>query len=879
MIIKHSKSQNSPNGLLNRYPDQFVSEKTKESKDWIKENMDFFASQAYKQFTDNCSTFIKNYDLVKGILRREDFYEEPAIKTFTDTLEQSMDLPKFVKHYPIMNPPLSELHGELSQRPDNVRCKAFDDQSKSEELQYRTETLQNFILSTAKSKILNKRLQSGELDPQSMSEEDLQAAMQNIDEEAYEKVKDDMMNYTSEAEDWSNHILEALKVEFNIKEKSEEAFRDLLICAREYYHVLEDNSNTGFRVETLNPKNVWKLTTPDKKYMKDAYAGGIVEIMELSDILDKYNISKEEVDHLLSRANGLGYGEIRESNLVKSNPTTGPNSVTYDVYDPLVEQYKMAFESYLKSDGNSNSNNQDYFGLANTVTAFGSKFVVVTSYWKSKKKVGKLVYLDENDEPQTKIVDENYKTIPEEISIEWGYINRWYKGIKIGPDIYYVEPYDLLDYCPIIGVIFENKNTEAKSLVDLMKPFQVIYNVCMNHLFKYLGDDKGKMLMTSLRTIPKLKGQDPQDAVEQWMMMGKELQTLLLDDSPENLKGTTGFNQHTIQDMSRREDLAARIDLAYRMKIECWQLVGFNPERLGSIAATQTATGTNAAMTQSYAQTEPYFAQHEYVLNDLYQAMVDAAQYILVNNPSTTLSYINSEGKAQFLAFNGDNIKMRDIKVFITNRAADKRVFDQLQQLSSTILQNGGDIADVATLYTSNSIRQMEHVYQVLKEEKKKFMMQEQQQKQQELEQQQSQFEQNLQYQEQVRQEDIENENYNKQLDRLSKERIAIIGATAFGKVESDDTNNNGVFDVLESTRVANEQLSAQNDHNINLQKLSLDQQKQNDSRQLELKKIDQEKEKLKVEREKIEAQKWIAKENKTAAELKARQARAKKKK
>ena len=74
------------------------------------------------------------------------------------------------------------------------------------------------------------------------------------------------------------------------------------------------------------------------------------------------------------------------------------------------------------------------------------------------------------------LVDENYKsgTIPTQESLEWGWINQWYQGIKIGPDIYHIKPYNLLPYCPIIGQTFEVKNTEAKSLVDMMKPFQVI---------------------------------------------------------------------------------------------------------------------------------------------------------------------------------------------------------------------------------------------------------------------------------------------------------------------------------------------------------------------------------------------------------------------
>ena len=42
-----------------------------------------------------------------------------------------------------------------------------------------------------------------------------------------EQVKDQLDSYTSVAEKWANHILTCQKAEFNIKEKSEDAFRDL----------------------------------------------------------------------------------------------------------------------------------------------------------------------------------------------------------------------------------------------------------------------------------------------------------------------------------------------------------------------------------------------------------------------------------------------------------------------------------------------------------------------------------------------------------------------------------------------------------------------------------------------------------------------------
>jgi hypothetical protein len=95
------------------------------------------------------------------------------------------------------------------------------------------------------------------------------------------------------------------------------------------------------------------------------------------------------------------------------------------------------------------------------------------------------------------------------------------------------------------------------------------------------------------------------------------------------------------------------------MKAECWELIGMSKQRMGSVSASETATGTNTAMQQSYSQTEPLFIAHEYVLGQFYQAIIDASLYIA---EQSTLSYITSEGQSSFVQVNGTDLKFRDLK-------------------------------------------------------------------------------------------------------------------------------------------------------------------------------------------------------------------------
>jgi hypothetical protein len=850
-IIRYTKDATIRYAYLNIFPDQFKTDKEKEDESWIKNTMDYFANRAYAEYTKNRDTFVKNYDLMKGILRMEDFYQDGNVKSFTEMLEADLKLPAYVQMYSIMTTPVNELIGELTKRPDTYAVKAFDDDSKAEELQFKTDTLHEYVISNARQKILQKAAAEG----QQISEE-------QVEQMSLEQLQEELDSYTSVAEKWANNTLTCAKADFNIKEMSEDAFRDLLVSNRQFYHIYEDNSKTGFNVEVVNPKNEWHLTTPDRKYISDpsgrmrgAYAAGTVQVMELSELIEAVpELTKEEIDHLRSSLQDYGLINVRESNLGNPNAGNGIDSIEYDTFDPLVLQERMMIESDMKE---NNDSLRDFLGLTNNVSAFGYKYVLVRSYWASKKKIGRVVFLDEMMNEQSMLVDENYKsgTIPTQISLEWGWVNQWYQGKKIGPDIYHMSPYKLLDYCPIIGTIHEIKNTESRSLVDLMKPFQVLYNVAMNQLFKLMEKEVGKVQLMSLRHVPIPKDGDAQDALDIWEMEARNRGVVFVDDSPENLKAPSSFNQFTALDLTRTQEIQSRYTLAQQMKIECWELVGMSKQRMGSISASESATGTNTAMQQSYSQTEPLFVAHEYVLGQFYQAIIDAALYVESSKPESTLSFINSEGVSAFVQVNGTDLKFRDLKVFPTNRPEDIKMFNEVRQLSQAILQNGGSVYEVIELYSTKSIRQMKKVFKDLRDKLDAQQQQAFQQKQQELEQQAQQFKATQDAALQQHMIEMENENYQNELDRINRKEIANIQALSRNENATADTDNSGISDALEITNLTMQQNKADKDYLAKMSDI-------NSKNALASKKMDVEKEKLKVARENMQNDLAIAKEN-----------------
>jgi len=743
-----------------------------------------------------------------------------------------------------MNPPINTLKGELQKRPNIHRVRAMDVDSRSEELEYKTTITQNLIVEAATRLIQNKLALSEK--SENINEEDLQR-------EITSKIEDLLTDYTSLAEKWGNHILAALQIYFNIADKSSDAFSDLLTCARQFYEVYEDTSKIGFNIRVHNPKNVWMVGVQDIKYTSGVsgdrgtpYAIGTIHVKELSEIIEEFpQLTIEEIEHLR---------EIQNEYLMQNAKTnvggtkTGIDSIIYTTYDRAVYQERQFAESQIQDSYNHILSD---FQMNASSFAQGYKYVVVKAYHCSKKKIGSLTFLDEEGNPQTILVDETYEASPNEISIEWGYVNQWYEHVKIGRDIYLVKPVTILDYCPIIGMVYEAKNSPPASLVDLMKPYQMLFNLVMNQLWELLNKEIGNVGAINLRRIPRTKDGDENDAIDAWEQNARDRGIIFDDDSPENtgapMQNTTIAKN---VDLTRSQEMQFRLNTAVQLQEMCWQLVGMNRQRLGASLATQTATANQNDLTQSFAQTEPYFTAHNCVLGQLYQAIVDAAQYIESKKPTSIINFITPQGESTFLEVMGSELKLKDLFVMITSRAEDQQLVNEFRQLSQAMLQNGASIYDVSLMFTDNSIRSMQKVFKDLKA-KNDAALQQQQQNEVAIAQQQQQTEMaKLEQEDRHFQIETQKDIYLGELKANTDITKAELN-TYFQKPETD-VDGDGVPDIME---IANHQIKQQEilrKTNLENKKLSL--QMQEFIQKKEQQKVDNEiaKEKLSNEKEKI---------------------------
>ena len=787
MIIESLKEYTDPLNHSYFYPEQFISAAKKQKPQWIKSTLDYFANIAFAQYRQNIK-YRKNYRLFNGEFNFDDYSNEPQIQEIinylSDTPDQEPEIPQHLKHYPIVNPPINQLRGELINRPFKYKVKAVDDHSIDENIDYRTELIKEFFI--------NKMYSSLEGVP----EEQLEQVQAQMMEEIQKKVLD----YTSTAEEWGNKVLNALKYSFKLKEKSNQAFLDFLITGQEFHHFYPDNSRVGFNYKVENPSNVWYLANRNAMYTTDCWALGTIEVLSVSEIVERFNLSGEEVKHLTTKS----LQNLR-------NNEYSPLSVALpDPNDPL---WQLTFE---------NVGDFANGGIDHNVFSFNSQhaYTVVTSYWQSKKKIYKRQYIDEEGYMQEQFVSEEYKFNKElgDIALDELWINEWWKGVKIGADIYIdVEPLEYSQTPPIVGIVNTTRNTQGKSLLDLLKPYQVLYNICMNQLWELLEKEIGVVFLGDLKVVPKKDSQDP---IETMLWNAKNRGALFIDTSPENTGGAVQFNQFSRQDLSRSAEIQTRIQLAQALRNEAYELVGITRQRLGSPSASETATATKEGLTQSFAQTETWFSWHDNTMQQVYQTMLEMAQYTELQKPTSTLNYLNSELESVFLKVTKNEL-LRELFVFVTSYAEDKVTLEQLRSLAQPALQNGAELIEIFDLYTASSERSLRHILQGVQDRKMAMQQQGMQQKQQEMEMQQQQFQQKMQIDEQRRQEDNEREDMNKELDRQNKLEIVKLQAIAN---ESSYSDKDLTPLVIEQTKAAQQESMRRFEQNKNDQQVSLKQ-------------------------------------------------------
>lgn len=802
-------------------PAQMIPLKKKD-KQWKTDTLDTLEQIGRAQFFDNNATLIENYELVKGRFIYHHYFEREDYYDLVTNLTQEFNIPSHLRHYDIISPVINTLSGEYQKRPDTFRVRAMDEESTNQYLRQKSDLLHRSMLSDIQNEIaqnlmaqgidVNKKDFISDEDKKQHDEQVQQATQQMMPPQIEKYMK---YSWRATAEIWGEHRLEADRERFDLPEKEKKEFEDMLIsdrCFRHFYLTA-----TGYEQETWNPVNTFFHKSPEIDRVEDGDYAGRIFFLSIPAIIDRYGhfMTSEEIESLYDNSRQTKVGGVMNEFFDATSVPFG----TFRSYNDTVNSF--GFDPINGSPGQLNNRSlmDVMFSSVGTWIDTNSLVQVTEAYWKSQRKIGRITFLDpETGEPVTTLVDETFDArgfkelkdntlsdIEEPNTIIWTWVNQIWRGIKINKhnsnlseDMYVgIQPTEFQfkgDYnpygakLPVCGQIFNNRNAQSMSLVDLMKPDQIGYNVAMNQLYEIMQREIGRFALMDINLIPSLKDWGGEKSYEKFMMVAKSMGIGLVDTSPLNSKQAS-FNSFQTIDLDETARMLNRGKLAEFFEMQAMKKVGMTPQRLGEMAATETATATEKGLTQSFAQTESYFTNFNNYKKRCLRMNLEIAQFVESQEKDIVVMHTQSDLGRGFIKLAGTELLLKDLQVYVSNSQETIRVLETLRQLAINNNTSNASILDLATIISSNSIAEIK---QTLKDTLDK--QDSQQQAAMDHEQQMSQQQVEATAQEQEKQRAFEAEQND--LNRANERYISEVRAMGFSK--DTDTNTDGIPDVLE---------------------------------------------------------------------------------
>ena len=762
---------------------------SKKTKTWRKQILDWGSDRA----TISSSLVRKsvmhkkvNYDLVNGILHMDDM----MTIINPDDIKASF-VPTKIQHYPIINSKLNVLRGEDANRVFDYRVVITNPNAISE-------------IEDAKKQALLQDLQQAVADT-SQSEEEYNARLEKLGD-----------YYTFEWQDMrevrANALLQHYVKEYNMPLIFNQGFMDAMTVAEEIYQC--DIIGGEPVIERLDPTKVRIYRSGYSNRIEDADVVVIEDYWSPGRIIDAYYdvLTKKDMDYIEnlpgSTADETGQADPRNEFVSFDNLSTG-DAVFKDGF----------FWSPEGAFGSVNNSSMPYDMEGN--------IRVVRMFWKSRRKIKKIKYYDENGEEQFKFRDEKYvtnTTLGEEEQVL--FVNEAWEGTKIGSDIYVnmrprVVQYNRLSnpsrcHFGIVGSIYNLNNDKPFSLVDMLKPFNYLYDAVHDRLNKLLAKSWGRLMVLDLAKVPT--GWD----IEKWAYFAKVNGLAVIDSFKEgNIGAATGKLAGALNNASNGtidaemgNTIQQNINLLEFIKMEMSDVAGISKQREGQISNRETVGGVERATLQSSHITEWLFTTHADVKRRALECFIETAK-IALKGRSKKFQYILSDGSMKVAEIDGDEFAECDYGLVVEDGNGIQELKQKMDMLAQAALQNQTlNFSTIMKLYNSSSMAEKQKI--VERNEKELI------QRQQEAQQQQNQLQQQqIEAESQAKEREMQLKDLLNQRDNETKILIASMG--------QQDKDGDGIIEPMsEEARESLKEKVRQFDETLKLdrERLALDKQK-----------------------------------------------------
>lgn len=701
------------------------------------------------------------YDLYNSIFNEKDF------KRITNPFKVDDGFPATPQDFNIIRPKIDLLIGEETKRPMNFRVVRTSQEATSELQEKEKEMLLQYLqakimggMSPEEQQQFQQQLDNGEI----MPPEDIAKYMDK--------------DYKDIIENTAYHTITYLREKLDMDHEFIKGWKDGLIGGREVYYVGVLNAEPY--MERVNPMEFSYDRTPDLEFIEDGAWCCRKMRLPITEIYDRYfdKLTDKDLNKLEEMINAVPARNLGE-------------------HDPVDRGIQLRFYDNPAFDG----------AAKHTVNVWHV-------CWKSFKKIFYVTTEDENGQLQIDIVDENYKEVGTEISIEPDWIVEVWEGYRAGNDLYFgIHPIEYQHISidnpnsqklPYVGAVYSATNSKPRSLVSILKPLQYMYITLWYRLELALARDKGKVILMDATQIPKSMGITP----ERWMHYLSSVGVAFVNPYEGNPADPSGsraaaFNQFQSVDLTQGQIIGEYIQLMDKIEQLAGTISGITEQREGAVSASELVGNVERSVVQSSHITEPLFWVHNQVKRHVLNMLLNTAKGAWEETGKTKLQYIFDNGERAFLDIT-PKFYYEDMDVFVSDTSKDLENIQKLQQLIQPAMQNGASLLEAAEILTNDN-------FNILKQKLKDMQTRQEElaQQQQQAEQEQAQMLQQMQNEakeQELMLQEAQMDLQRYQIDQDNATKIAVAQISAYRGTEDKDQDMNGIPDPIELGNQALEQ-------------------------------------------------------------------------
>ena len=638
------------------------------------------------------------------------------------------NFPSKMRNYPIIKPIIDLLLGEKAKRPLNytVTVKNADAVSQKEEAKKKA------LFTQVQKMYLNELAKQTDFN---LEEQEVQLPKQVIEE--FDRTYVDARAIKGQKA--INYIMHHQEM----YDKFQKAFFHFLVTGEAYSHKGVRRNEPFYDI--VNPLDVDFDKDPDIEFVEDGDWAIIRRYAHASTVVDI-----------------LGNYLTPEQILELENPR-----------QESAETYLLSRSEHAGADDNMYRNRM---------------MEVVTVYWKSRKRIGFLSYMDPNTGTIEEMEVEDGYRMPEEMRAQGGkvkyeWVNEVWEGtridgrffVKMAPISNQRTSLDNPSLCklPINGRRYSDINAKNISLVSLGIPFQLNYNIFKYRMELAIARSKDIIAQFDINMIPKKWDMD------KFMYFVEGTGIAWVDYNKEGIQLSP---QHqSVLDMSIKT-ISQYLQLLEAIMQEWEKISGVNRQRQGGIGPYEGKATSQQAIVQSSHITEDLFRKFSRFEQRELQGLLDYSKEAWLTGKKAM--YVMPDLTSELIDIDAMQHMESEYGVFVSDAGRDQDKLEQAKMLSQSMIQNGVPASAVLDLFdTENYAGIKDKIQQAEKAQKELEAKQQEAQQAQAIEQQKTQ------------QMQIQQQALDKEKDRQLAIELELI------KAESRDDQNRLEIDLAKMTK------------------------------------------------------------------------------